>query len=143
MTVLEVDLSFLFVIAVILIWFMIAYQFVLTVFGFINYVKSMKEQKKVDGETFDYPTCAVLIPAHNEEKVIGATIASMLNFEYPHDKLRVIVINDGSTDSTKEIQEARPKSRIVQHSGRRGGQRKIPGVKYGREACFRRRHRHL
>jgi len=105
MTVLEVDLSFLFVIAVILIWFMIAYQFVLTVFGFINYVKSMKEQKKVDGETFDYPTCAVLIPAHNEEKVIGATIASMLNFEYPHDKLRVIVINDGSTDSTKEIVE--------------------------------------
>jgi cellulose synthase/poly-beta-1,6-N-acetylglucosamine synthase-like glycosyltransferase len=84
---------------------MIAYQFVLTVFGFINYVKSMKEQKKVDGETFDYPTCAVLIPAHNEEKVIGATIASMLNFEYPHDKLRVIVINDGSTDSTKEIVE--------------------------------------
>ena len=38
MTVLEVDLSFLFVIAVILIWFMIAYQFALTVFGFINYV---------------------------------------------------------------------------------------------------------
>lgn len=105
MTVLEVDLSFLFVIAVILIWFMIAYQFVLTVFGFINYVKSMKEQKKVDGETFDFPTCAVLIPAHNEEKVIGATIASMLRLNYPHNKLRVIVINDGSTDSTRKIVE--------------------------------------
>jgi len=103
MTVLEVDLSFLFVIAVILIWFMIAYQFVLTVFGFINYVKSMREKGEVDSASFEYPTCAVLIPAHNEEKVIGATIASMLKLDYPHDKLRIIVINDGSTDSTKEI----------------------------------------
>ncbi len=105
MTVLEVDLSFLFVIAVILIWFMIAYQFVLTVFGFINYVKSMKEQKHVDAQTLDYPTCAILIPAHNEEKVIGATVASMLKLNYPKNKLRIIVVNDGSTDGTKKIVE--------------------------------------
>jgi cellulose synthase/poly-beta-1,6-N-acetylglucosamine synthase-like glycosyltransferase len=105
MTVLEVDLSFLFVIAVILIWFMIAYQFVLTVYGFINYVRSMKERNDIDGQTFDFPTCAILIPAHNEEKVIGATIASMLALNYPKDKLRIVVINDGSTDSTKEIIE--------------------------------------
>ncbi|MGA7159860.1 MAG: glycosyltransferase [Bacteroidota bacterium] len=103
MTVLEVDLSFLFVIAVILIWFMIAYQFVLTVYGYINYVRSMKERNDVDERTFDFPTCSILIPAHNEEKVIGATIASMLELDYPKDKLRVIVVNDGSTDSTKEI----------------------------------------
>ncbi len=105
MTVLEVDLSFLFVIAVILIWFMIAYQFVLTVFGFINYVKSMREQKHVDTQTLDYPPCAILIPAHNEEKVIGATVASMLKLNYPKNKLRIIVVNDGSTDSTKKIVE--------------------------------------
>ena len=105
MTVLEVDLSFLFVIAVILIWFMIGYQFVLTVYGYINYVRSMKERSAVDGRTFDFPTCAILIPAHNEEKVIGATITSMLAMNYPKDKLRIVVINDGSTDSTKEIIE--------------------------------------
>ena len=105
MTVLEVDLSFLFVIAVILIWFMIAYQFVLTVFGFINYVRSMKEKKVVDGQSFSYPSCSILIPAHNEEKVIGATIESMLKLDYPKKKLRIIVINDGSTDTTKRIIE--------------------------------------
>jgi cellulose synthase/poly-beta-1,6-N-acetylglucosamine synthase-like glycosyltransferase len=105
MTVLEVDLSFLFVIAVILIWFMIAYQFVLTVFGFINYVRSMKEKKDVDGQSFSYPSCSILIPAHNEEKVIGATIESMLKLDYPKKKLRIIVINDGSTDTTKKIIE--------------------------------------
>lgn len=105
MTVLEVDLSFLFVIAVILIWFMIAYQFVLTVFGFINYVRSIKEKEDVDGRSFSYPSCSILIPAHNEEKVIGATIESMLKLDYPTRKLRIIVINDGSTDTTKKIIE--------------------------------------
>ncbi|MGA2296873.1 MAG: glycosyltransferase family 2 protein, partial [FCB group bacterium] len=103
MTALELDLSFVFVIAVILIWFMIAYQFVLTVFGYINYLKSIKEKKLVDSSDYDYPTCSILIPAHNEEVVIGRTIESMLNLNYPKDKLKIVVINDGSTDSTKDI----------------------------------------
>lgn len=105
MTILEVDLSFLFVIAVILIWFMIAYQFVLTVFGFINYVRSIKEKERIDDQSFSYPSCSILIPAHNEEKVIGATIESMLKLDYPKKRLRIIVINDGSTDTTKKIIE--------------------------------------
>ena len=103
MTVLEVDLSFLFVIAVILIWFTIAYQFILTVFGYINCVRSLREKRDVDKRSYDYPSCSILIPAHNEEQVIGATIESMLQLEYPKDKLEIIVINDGSQDKTKEI----------------------------------------
>jgi cellulose synthase/poly-beta-1,6-N-acetylglucosamine synthase-like glycosyltransferase len=103
MTTLEVDLSFVFVIAVILIWFMIAYQFVLTVSGYINYIKSIREKKLVDQSDYDYPSCSVLIPAHNEEVVIGKTIESMLELNYPKDKLKIIVINDGSTDLTKDI----------------------------------------
>ncbi len=103
MSVLEIDLSFLFVIAVIVIWFMIAYQFALTVYGYINFIKSMKEKKEVDEMNFEYPTCSILIPAHNEEKVIGKTIESMMKLVYPKDKLQILVINDGSTDKTKEI----------------------------------------
>jgi cellulose synthase/poly-beta-1,6-N-acetylglucosamine synthase-like glycosyltransferase len=103
MNVFEVDLSFLFVVAIILIWFTIAYQFLLTVFGYINYVKAMKEKREIDQQSFDFPSCTILIPAHNEAKVIGGTIQSMLNLDYPKDKLQIIVINDGSTDETKEI----------------------------------------
>ena len=103
MTLLELDLSAIFVLAVILIWFMIAYQFILTVFGYINYVKSLREQKGVDGMTLEYPTCTILIPAHNEEKVIGPTLEAMLRLEYPRDRLKIVVINDGSTDGTREI----------------------------------------
>jgi cellulose synthase/poly-beta-1,6-N-acetylglucosamine synthase-like glycosyltransferase len=103
MSVLEVDLSFLFVVAVIFIWFMIAYQFILTVFGYFNYLKSLKQKAAIDAANITYPTCSILIPAHNEEMVIGATIESMLNLHYPKDKLEIIIINDGSTDSTKKI----------------------------------------
>ena len=103
MSILEIDLSFLFVFAVIVIWFMIGYQFILTVFGYFNFIKSMKEKQEVDGMTFDYPSCSILIPAHNEEKVIGKTIEAMMKMNYPKDKLQILVINDGSTDRTKEI----------------------------------------
>jgi peptidoglycan-N-acetylglucosamine deacetylase len=47
------------------------------------------------------PSVAVLIPAYNEEKVIERTIRSVLRSDYPY--LRVIVIDDGSTDATLEI----------------------------------------
>lgn len=103
MTVLELDLSFLFIIAVILIWFMIAYQYVLTCFGYWNYLKSQKEKKRIDESVVGLPSCSILIPAHNEEQVIANTIDAMLRLNYPREKLEIIVINDGSTDATKEI----------------------------------------
>ena len=106
MAFLELSLSFFFVIAVILIWFMIAYQFILTVYGYINLVKSLEEKKQVNKMDFDYPSCSILIPAHNEEMVIANTIESMLKIVYPEDKLQIIVINDGSTDATKKIIES-------------------------------------
>ncbi len=106
MSVLEVDLSFLFVVAVILIWFMIAYQFALTIFGYINYLKSFRERKLVDATEYDFPTCTIMIPAHNEAVVIGRTVESMLKLEYPKERLRVLVINDGSKDETASIVQA-------------------------------------
>ncbi|MEI7812278.1 MAG: glycosyltransferase [Ignavibacteria bacterium] len=106
MSVLEIDLSFLFVVAVILIWFMIAYQFILTVFGYKNYLTSLKEKREVDKNEYELPSCSILIPAHNEERVIGKTIEAMLRLNYPKDKLEIIVINDGSSDSTRAIIES-------------------------------------
>jgi peptidoglycan-N-acetylglucosamine deacetylase len=44
------------------------------------------------------PSVTVLIPAHNEENVIEQTVSSVLASDLPN--LRVIVVNDGSTDRT-------------------------------------------
>jgi len=43
---------------------------------------------------------SVIIPAYNHEKYITEAISSVLNQSY-HD-LEIIIINDGSTDSTEQ-----------------------------------------
>ena len=47
------------------------------------------------------PRIAVLVPAYNEETVIVRTVRSVLRSDYPY--LRVIVIDDGSTDATLAV----------------------------------------
>lgn len=47
------------------------------------------------------PAVAILVPAYNEEKVIERTIRAALMSHYPN--FRVIVIDDGSKDSTYEV----------------------------------------
>jgi peptidoglycan-N-acetylglucosamine deacetylase len=48
------------------------------------------------------PNISVLLPAHNEERVIAETIESLLASDYK-GKMEIIVINDGSTDRTEEV----------------------------------------
>ncbi|WEL23346.1 glycosyltransferase [Candidatus Nanohalovita haloferacivicina] len=50
----------------------------------------------------DLPTLSLIIPAFNEEETIAMTIDSALDINYPRDKYDIIVVNDGSTDSTLE-----------------------------------------
>jgi cellulose synthase/poly-beta-1,6-N-acetylglucosamine synthase-like glycosyltransferase len=108
-------LEIIFLLCVILIWFMIGYQFLFSIFGYINFIRSMKEKQIVDKTQFEFPSCTILIPAHNEEMVIGNTIEAMLKLEYPEGRLKIMVINDGSKDQTKKIVEsyAKKDSRVV------------------------------
>lgn len=46
------------------------------------------------------PPMALIMPAHDEEAVIGDTLESLIRLEYEHFVL--IVVNDGSTDATAE-----------------------------------------
>ena len=48
---------------------------------------------------------SILIPAHNEEKVVGRLLQKMTELSYPKDKLEIILINDASTDNTGRIAE--------------------------------------
>jgi cellulose synthase/poly-beta-1,6-N-acetylglucosamine synthase-like glycosyltransferase len=85
---------------------MIAYQLVLTIAGFFHNWSSAKEKREIDGMThLQHPRVCILIPAHNEEKVIRRTVEAMMKFDYPLENLEILVINDGSSDRTGEIVE--------------------------------------
>lgn len=47
------------------------------------------------------PFVSVIVPAHNEEGVIAETVDSLLALDWP--SFEVMVIDDGSTDRTREI----------------------------------------
>ena len=47
-----------------------------------------------------------IIPAHNEEMVVGNLIESLKNQNYPKDKYDIYVIADNCTDMTKKIAES-------------------------------------
>jgi peptidoglycan-N-acetylglucosamine deacetylase len=50
-----------------------------------------------------FPTVTVVVPCFNEEKSILATIDSLLALDYPQDRLKIMVIDDGSTDSSWNV----------------------------------------
>lgn len=64
------------------------------------YQRLREQSRDVDVET--WPELTVLIPAYNEAGYIGNTLESFLAVDYPLDKLDIVVIDDGSTDSTYE-----------------------------------------
>ncbi len=60
------------------------------------------------------PTMTVVIPAFNEGPVVAKAIDSVAAARYPHDRLEIIAIDDGSTDDTwQHIQQA-----AARHGGR-------------------------
>src|SRR5713226_8657143 len=67
------------------------------------------------------PSVTVLIPAHNEESVIVQTVTSVLHSDFKD--LHLIVVDDGSTDTTGELLEEnfshQPRVRII-HQVNRG-----------------------
>lgn len=59
------------------------------------------EEKRITGPNL--PSVTIIVPCYNEEKTIIATITSLLDLDYPKDKLSILIIDDGSTDNSKEV----------------------------------------
>src|SRR5438046_7548846 len=59
-----------------------------------------------------FPRATFIIPAYNEEKVIGEKIRNTLAVDYPSDRIEVIVVSNGSTDRTAEIVKGVPDTRV-------------------------------
>jgi cellulose synthase/poly-beta-1,6-N-acetylglucosamine synthase-like glycosyltransferase len=50
-----------------------------------------------------WPSVTIFIPCYNEEKTVAKTLDSLRALDYPHDKLSIFAIDDGSKDSTLAV----------------------------------------
>ncbi len=77
-----------------------------------------------------YPSVTIIVPCWNEENTVSRTIYSLLNLDYPKDKLQIMVVDDGSTDNTWEnVQKFKNNPQIVLHKKENGG--KYTALNYG------------
>ncbi len=68
--------------------------------------EKIKFESKNDGRDIkNFPSVSIIVPCYNEDRSVVKTIESLLNLEYPKEKLNIIIVDDGSTDQTREIVE--------------------------------------
>ncbi len=78
------------------------YPFLLTFFKSKRRLTARLECKNGSTSTY-YPNISIIIPVHNEEKVIENRINNIYETSYPKDKIELIVVNSGSADNTSHI----------------------------------------
>lgn len=64
---------------------------------------AQKGKKKVLRSLKELPMVSIIVPAKDEEKVIGRLIQALLKLDYPLEKREVVIVEGGSVDKTKEI----------------------------------------
>lgn len=83
---------------------------------FIERRKDVVIQRK-NVELDSYPNIDIVMPCWNEEKTVEGTIKSLLALDYPADKLKFYLVDDGSTDNTWKVMqgyEGHPQIEIIQ-----------------------------
>lgn len=79
-----------------------------------------------------WPSTTIIVPCWNEGETIIETVNSILDLNYPKDKLLILIINDGSTDNTADVLkifENNPQIKI--HHKKNGG--KYTALNFGIE----------
>jgi cellulose synthase/poly-beta-1,6-N-acetylglucosamine synthase-like glycosyltransferase/peptidoglycan/xylan/chitin deacetylase (PgdA/CDA1 family)/spore germination protein YaaH len=67
------------------------------ILAFSQYLRSRRREASRFGEEY-HPLVSVVVPAYNEQHVIGSTVDSLLASDYTN--FEVIIVDDGSTDET-------------------------------------------
>lgn len=102
--------------------FLSLYFQVLLLISFFENKKKIKEEE--EQKIAVYPSVTIAVPCWNEEKTLAGTIDSLLLLDYPKDKLSIIVVDDGSKDTTLAIArkyEAKYKDQVIAISKENGG----------------------
>lgn len=83
--------------------FLVFHSYVL--FPFILYILTINKKLKFS-ELTEKKEVTIIMSLYNEESVIAEKLDSILNSDYPLDKIKIIIGSDNSNDNTNEIVEA-------------------------------------
>lgn len=94
----------------------------------IMYIYSRKNEDSAKNNHL--PSITLIIPMYNEEKIIKEKIENASQLDYPKDKLKIIVLDDHSTDNSKTISSAAIKqpslnARVIESQAGKGKARAL------------------
>ncbi|MBL6448918.1 glycosyltransferase family 2 protein [Fulvivirga sp. 29W222] len=102
--------------------FIVVYAYV--GYGFLLFllvkIKRAFGAPKIAPSISNYPEITHVIAAYNEDECIRQKIENSLNLDYPADKLKVLIVTDGSTDETMNIIKSYPQV-LHYHEDNRNG----------------------
>jgi cellulose synthase/poly-beta-1,6-N-acetylglucosamine synthase-like glycosyltransferase len=76
------------------------------IFLLLTFLENKGAMKKPENKpSQDFPTATIVIPCFNEEESIFGTVESLLALDYPKDKLKIMIIDDGSTDNSWNLMQ--------------------------------------
>lgn len=100
------------------------------VFLLITYIERRShlhaENKKKNFIPNRFPSVTFIVPCWNEEKTLGKTIQSLFRLEYPKHLLKILIIDDGSTDATwQKMQEFKSHPQVELYRKENGGKHTV------------------
>ena len=83
------------------------FVFYFEVFLLVSFIERQRNKTQDTNATSPqyFPSVCIVVPCFNEERTLALTINSLLSLEYPKEKLEVLIVNDGSTDTTQTVAE--------------------------------------
>ena len=73
------------------------------VYPLLLWLGTLGRARRPPAEPDPWPLLSIMVPAHNEEATVAATLERILEVDYPADRRQVLVISDASTDRTDDI----------------------------------------
>jgi cellulose synthase/poly-beta-1,6-N-acetylglucosamine synthase-like glycosyltransferase len=91
-------------------------------YGIVLWFLLKLKKKKPSGVSAadELPALTLIVAAYNEENFIEEKIANTLQLDYPREKLEIIFITDGSSDSTPRLAASYERIQVLHEDQRRG-----------------------
>jgi len=83
-------------------------------------MRDLMDEGQLPVQSLYEPSVTLLVPAFNEKNWLKQKLDNALNLDYPREKIKIMVISDGSNDTSSQIIENYPRVIHLHEPERRG-----------------------